>query len=312
MPTVSVIIPVYDRREFISEAIESVLVQTYKDIEIIVVDDGSTTDIKETLNPYLDKIKYVYQENRGLAAARNSGIRCSSGKYIAFLDDDDLFEPQKLENQVRLLEENPDLGFVFSDYYYFETGNKAERTLVLTKLRDIPSKEFVKFYFVFHDLAVSTFLVRRESIDDVGKFDEDLEVTEDVDFWLRLSLLHQGKFSDYPSACIRTGANRMSQDRILINKTLIKILKRVKEENPDFAESMGVTADKKIVKVHYLLGKAFFEKNQITQARKEFVYCAKSYPLMIKRVYFYLFFCLIGKTPANVILKFWRFVWNLF
>ena len=129
-PSVSVIIPVYNRKDFIAEAIESVLAQTYTDFEIIVVDDGSPEDMKDVLGLYLQKIKYVYQENKGLAAARNTGIRNSSGKYVAFLDDDDLFERRKLEKQTEILETHPELGFVFSDWSYFTTNNPAEKISV--------------------------------------------------------------------------------------------------------------------------------------------------------------------------------------
>ncbi|MFC2166815.1 glycosyltransferase family A protein [Acidobacteriota bacterium] len=312
MSLVSVIIPVYNRSEFICEAIESVLAQTYTNYEIVVVDDGSTVDIKQILQPFWQKIKYLYQENKGLAAARNTGILNSNGKYLAFLDDDDLFESEKLEIQVKELEDNPNLGFVFSDYFSFEAKNPARKKLISTKLRNVKRDELANYYFIDQDLAVSSFLVRRKSINKVGLFDESLEVTEDVDLWLRMFLYDQGEYSSYPSTRIRGGVNRMSQNRILINETSIKNLKRVLDKNPNFAQKLGAIADKKIVKLHYWFGRALFENNEVSQARKEFVFCAKSYPFMIKKVYLYLFFCVIGRSSTNVILKFWRFLWNHF
>ena len=122
MPTVSVIIPAYNRADLIGETLESVFAQTYRDYEIIVVDDGSTDNTKEVLASLAaaGKLRYTYQENAGLPAARNTGIRLAVGKYVAFLDSDDLFAPDKLEKQVAVFEANLDAMLVhsgFSKYY---------------------------------------------------------------------------------------------------------------------------------------------------------------------------------------------------
>ena len=101
---VSVIIPTYNRAHLVSEAINSVLNQTYQDFEIIVVDDGSTDETCEKLRPYQDKIKYVYVKNGGAAYARNVGMKIARGKYIAFLDSDDLYYPYKIELQADFLD----------------------------------------------------------------------------------------------------------------------------------------------------------------------------------------------------------------
>ena len=99
-PTVSVVITTYNDIEFLIEAIDSVLAQTYTDYEIIVVDDGSTIDSKTKLEPYMHVINYLYKENGGVASARNAGIKASKGQYLAFLDSDDLWFPKKLELQI--------------------------------------------------------------------------------------------------------------------------------------------------------------------------------------------------------------------
>lgn len=127
--------PTYNHAQYLSYAIESGLSQTFKDFEIIVVDDGSSVNVKKVLESYRDKIKYLYQDDRGLATVSNYGIKNSNGKYLAFLDDD-LFEPRKLEIQLAMLENNSDIGFVYSDYYVFETNNKEETRLSLAVGRD--------------------------------------------------------------------------------------------------------------------------------------------------------------------------------
>ena len=119
-PLVSVIIPAYNSADFIDEALKSVFDQTYKDLEIIVVDDGSTDDTRAVLEKYGDRVNYHYQDNNGPASARNRGIKLARGKYIAFLDADDLWLPTKLEKQVALFKNRENLGFVTTGVCSFD------------------------------------------------------------------------------------------------------------------------------------------------------------------------------------------------
>lgn len=111
-PTVSVIIPSYNSAFYLLETLDSVLLQSYQDFEIILVDDGSTDNTKEVIQPYLKYINYVYQENKGPAPARNTGIRGARGKYIAFNDSDDSWLPQKLAIQIDYFQNHPEIGLV--------------------------------------------------------------------------------------------------------------------------------------------------------------------------------------------------------
>jgi len=117
MPLVSVVIPTYNC-PFLSEAIKSALTQTYENIEIIIVDDGSTDKTRETVERYHSKVQYIYQENEGVSSARNNGIRASHGDYIAFLDADDVWLPDKLKEQISVFYDKKDIGFVYCDNYY--------------------------------------------------------------------------------------------------------------------------------------------------------------------------------------------------
>ena len=135
MPKVSVIIPIYNAEKFISGTIESVIAQTYQDWEIIAVDDGSTDKTPEILTKYKKKLssnlQVITQENSGVSIARNKGIPAARGEYIAFLDHDDLWTPEKLEKQVKLLDSNKELGLVYSDSYVIdECGNLEKDTLI--------------------------------------------------------------------------------------------------------------------------------------------------------------------------------------
>lgn len=260
-PTVSVIIPTYNRLEYIGEAVKSVLAQTYQNYEIIVIDDGSLIDVKKALSPFKNKIKYIRQKHKGLGTARNTGAKVARGKYLAFLDDDDLFEPKKLEVQVKILENKPQIGFVYSGSYYFEQGG-GEMHLAIPKERNFPEKEFTRIYFSSHDIPISALLVRRSSFKKIGFWDEDsgLFSNEDVDMWVRLSLQFPGVFSAYPSTKIRLHPGRMSQDRILIYKNLVYCLKRLLRNYPELRKKLGKDAQIKIIKIYYLLGQELLRK----------------------------------------------------
>lgn len=114
-PSVSVIIPTYNRANFVLNAIQSVLDQTFKNVEIIVVDDGSTDDTQHALEPFNKKIRYLVTENKGASHARNIGMKAASGKYIAFLDSDDSYLSSKLELQVSFIESHPEIGMTFTE-----------------------------------------------------------------------------------------------------------------------------------------------------------------------------------------------------
>lgn len=195
MPTVSVIIPTYQRSHLVTEAIGSVLAQTYRDYEIIVVDDGSTDDTKERLAELGDKITYIYQTNKGLAAARNTGIKAASGKYIAFLDDDDLWLPKKLAKQVPILDAQPETALVCTDMLLSDSSGKIiSQTKLDLKQKVLTSWTLFRSCFVF----VNTVLLRRTCLDKVGLFDENLEIFEDYDLWLRIAQKHSIHYLNEP------------------------------------------------------------------------------------------------------------------
>ena len=125
MPKVSVIIPAYNQAKFLAVAIDSCLEQTYRDIEVIVVEDGSTDETRDVAARFGDRISYIHQENTGLAGARNRGIGESKGEYLCFLDSDDFFHPQKIQRQVELIEADPQLGFVYCDIVTTDEAGQA-------------------------------------------------------------------------------------------------------------------------------------------------------------------------------------------
>ena len=183
---VSVIIPVYNSSKYIQKAIDSVLAQTYSNYEIIVVDDGSTDNTKAKLEQYKDKIRYVYQENQGSAAARNTGIKLAQGELIAFLDADDLWSmSQKLEKQVACFVSDPDLGGVNTGWRIIDESGKHIKTVQpWHKAPKLDLETWLKKKCV----RTSAMIFRREWLEKVGGFDPEIRQSHDVDLILRLSL----------------------------------------------------------------------------------------------------------------------------
>ena len=183
MPNVSVIIPAYNQGHYLGQAIRSVLDQTYPHFEVIVVDDGSTDSTREVVHSFTDaRIRYVYQENRGLSAARNTGIRSASSPYVSFLDSDDLFLPDKLQLLVAESESEPGCGLIAGQAIPIdEQGNTIGKAFV----EGLPADS--ADLLLGNPLHVGSVLVSRLWQDRVGFFDEDLRSYEDWDLWLRLA-----------------------------------------------------------------------------------------------------------------------------
>lgn len=185
-PTVSVIIPTYNRAHLVVRAIRSVLNQSFQDFEIIVVDDGSTDNTEEVINNFNDsRIRYIrHEKNRGVSAARNTGILAARGEYIAFLDSDDEWLPQKLEKQVKAfktLEEK--VGLIYTGICFVDPSG-----------RPLGERRSTFSGYVFHELlkrniigTASSVMLRRKCLISTGLFDEALPFREDYDLWIRIA-----------------------------------------------------------------------------------------------------------------------------
>lgn len=189
-PRVSVVIPTYNRREMVVEAIESVLAQTYRDFEVIVIDDGSTDGTEAHLQPYLasGRIAYERQENRGVAAARNTGIRLARGELVCFLDSDDLWSPTKLSVQIEFADSHPECALIATDLQGFNTEGKpcGRSKADMYKVRNGSG---VAEHLLFGNwIQTSTVMVCKDRLDEVGGFDEDVgQFGEDWLLWMRVA-----------------------------------------------------------------------------------------------------------------------------
>jgi GT2 family glycosyltransferase len=186
MPKVSVVVATYNRARYLPEAIASVLSQRFADLELVVVDDGSTDATREAVGAFSDpRIGYVYQAHRGVSAARNTGLGIASGEYLAFLDDDDVFLPDKLRVQARALQHDASLGLVAGGHLVID---EQRRVLAV----DEPWKRLPRLsaeaILLGNRFASNSVLVRRSYLERVGGFDEALSLAEDWDTWMRLAL----------------------------------------------------------------------------------------------------------------------------
>jgi len=195
MKKVSVIIPAYNKAEYTRRTVESVLTQDYPDIEIIVVDDGSTDNTASVMATYGNRINYVLKANGGACSARNEGIRRATGKYVTFLDCDDLFCPQKIKKCVAYLETNPQFGFVYTAAYFIDEDDAITGTYCHPRSRE---GKIVENLILGNFICNSTVVVRKSVLQQVGLFDEAFFTPADWDMWLRLSEITQAGFLREP------------------------------------------------------------------------------------------------------------------
>jgi len=197
-PRVSVIIPCYNTAQFVVETLDSVFAQTYKDYEVVVVNDGSpdTPALEQVLCPYLPRIVYVKTENCGLAGARNNGIRASKGELIALLDSDDAWEPRYLEVQVGKLDHDPSADIVYPNALVFGDSPRAG-SLMADSVGDVTFTSLIEQKCV----VMVSVLARRAAFERVGLFDAELRSCEDFDMWLR---------------CVKAGSRIIYHDEVLV------------------------------------------------------------------------------------------------
>lgn len=213
---VSIIVPTYNRIDYLKLTLQSMLSQTYQNIEVIVVDDGSEGSHNERYCKQFPKIKYIKIENfGGPARPRNTGIDAANGDFIAFTDDDDIWLPKKLENQVAILNEHPSYGLVHCpcsviDKFGKETGEIIGRP----GTQDVKHGDVKMRMMGNWTLMMPTPLMRKELLEEVGCFNEEIPpALEDVEFWVRCSFYTKFYYLDLPLVQYRKHSNNISADK---------------------------------------------------------------------------------------------------
>lgn len=202
-PQVSVIVPAYNSAAYTVETVDSILAQTYRDFEVIVVDDGSTDATREALLPYDGHIQYVYKDNGGACSARNEGLRRARGEFVACLDCDDLWLPEKLERSLPVLEQDPGIGFVCTPCYIIGPAGEPRGEV---RYPFDPGNAYMNLLAENYVLA-PTVVMRRSCLDQIGGFDESIFIPADWDLWLRLAHRFRVGYVDRPLSKYRLASN---------------------------------------------------------------------------------------------------------
>lgn len=298
-PALSVVIPAYNAGDFIAETLESVFAQTYRPLEIIVVDDGSTDSTAEVVKNYLQRndngtnLRYIYQLNSGPSAARNNGIKSSTGKYVAFLDADDLWPEDKLSKQSGLMELNLDVVLTFGDMRRFsKISGMAESMFVRQKY----TREFFGDIFYVKDaykkllsqnfIPTGTVMIRREYFQNGLFFDEDLKYVEDLDLWLRIAMNEPIAYSTEVWEYKRDHDMNVSNNAEIMFKSLIEVIDKHSRHFHPFLRKNKISLRKHMSDSYLGLGYYYLKCGRPHEAKKAFL---KSFHngMRIKTLFYY-------------------------
>ncbi|MEA5538477.1 glycosyltransferase family 2 protein [Limnoraphis robusta Tam1] len=225
LPRISVVIPAYNCDRYVAQAVESVLHQTYSSVEIIVIDDGSQDNTRQVLQPYSAQIRYVYQDNQGVSVARNHGIHLAQGEFVAFLDADDVFLPDKLAVQLAVFEANPKLGIVHSGWR--RINQQGETLMDVQPWETVPELNLESWLRWKPLGTMGTLMFRRNWLEEVGGFEPGLTHAEDVDLILRLALKGcEAEWLRQSTVCYRQHDQNTMRDGISQAKSINWVLER--------------------------------------------------------------------------------------
>jgi len=283
-PKVSVIIPAYNCARYIAEAIDSVLAQTYQDFEIIVVDDESTDGTGEVVRRYGDRVRYIRQKNRGPSGAKNTGIQAARGEYVSTLDGDDLWMPERLEKLVPLLDQQPELGFVYGDCYRIDETPDRIQPRTAFQIHGGARRGWVLERLVMVNFVPSqSVLIRRRALDTVGLFDESYRIGEDWDLWLRLAARYPVDFIPDVVAMRRQHAQNITNNSdVTMMSNAVSILNHLKQREPEAVARIRHAHNRALARAHFLLGVACVNSGDRRRGRVEIARSLRYAPINMK------------------------------
>ena len=220
---ISVVIPTYNRVTFLKDAIDSVLAQTFLDFELIVVDDGSTDDTPKLLSSYNNKVRVITQTNQGPSAARNRGIETAKGEWIAFLDSDDVWKPDKLKKQVQFITDNPDTKICQTEEVWIRSGKRVNPK----KKHEMHSGWIYEKCLPLCIVSPSSVMIHQDVFERIGLFDETMLACEDYDLWLRVTP-HYPVFLVREQLIVKQGGHDDQQSRTIESLDCLRIKAMVK------------------------------------------------------------------------------------
>lgn len=288
-PLVSVIVPTYNRANLLGRAIQSVLAQTYPHFELIIVDDGSSDNTEAVVTRFDDpRIRYIrHHKNRGGSAARNTGIACARGEYVAFLDSDDEWLPEKLEKHLRVFHDDPDCGVVFSAHCEI-TSDGSSRVY-----RDQGPEGWI-----YEDLLVSAVVgttsavvVKRECFDTAGFFDERLPSCQDWDMWIRIAKHYRFRRIREPLVRYYWHGSQISTTSQAVIRGHLAVLEKYQDE----IRRLGPRA----LTTHYLrLGNHYLNAGLVQEARRYYRRAVVTWPH--PRTIAYFAASMFGNVPFRI------------
>jgi glycosyltransferase involved in cell wall biosynthesis len=283
VPTVSVVIPTYNCAEFLPKAIESVLAQTYKDFEILVVDDGSTDATSEIITPYLDRVQFIRQENTGLPGARNTGIRASHGEFIALLDADDTWLPEKLGLQLPRFSD-PEVLIVFSDFSVKYGDGRPSLPSYLAERPLTCEGHVIDKYVQSRFLFPSTMVLRRDAMERCGLFDEEMRACEDLELFARLCLQGKVAWIREPLMVRYEGTHNITGNSERMLHYMIVAFTKVLAKVPDMPRGARRAIEKELGKHHQWRAHAALRQGEKGEARADALRAIRLAPKSLREV----------------------------
>lgn len=291
-PTVSVIIPTYNRRDLVQRALESVAAQTYRDFEILVVDDGSTDDTRAVIESR-PRVRYMFQENAGPAKARNVGIRHSRGDLIAFLDSDDLWSPEFLSTQVDVLNRYPDVALACARCVVEKRESKYHPTGQEIVVGDLYPELYQQSF-----IRTPATVVRRSCLKEVGDFNESYRWCEDHDLWLRIAARYPVAYVNRCLVHIGRHGDNSSRDLMRQLDVHLTVALEVLEKNYDRRRIPQVVYRNRVSKRYLQFSRFFFLRADRVKAWSCLTRAVRIAPHSL-RAYRYLFKGLFWSLPLR-------------
>lgn len=311
-PTVSIIIPTFNREKYVAKAIDSVFTQIYRDYEIIVVDDGSNDNTRNSLKKYRDRIKYIYQENMGVSAARNAGINMAYGKWIAFLDSDDEWTPEYLHKQMEAANKSPALCMQTTNCKFVEFSGNIKSYFELNKvLSEFADEEYLyvekPFRFVIEHgpWPMPSTMVLRAALIRAGLFNTSLNISEDFDLLARVAM--QGPFGMIREELVKIYRRKENIECLTIQEMVDPIKVRETNENiymnlsrvHELKRSERKALNKVMSGNRRAIGNLLFKEEKINEARDSYKRAIFFDPSIASLGKYLLSFILLNSKTSN-------------
>ncbi|OGX38676.1 MAG: hypothetical protein A3D87_03330 [Omnitrophica WOR_2 bacterium RIFCSPHIGHO2_02_FULL_50_17] len=288
-PLVSVVITTHNRAELVFETVQSVLEQTYKNIEIIVIDNESTDDTRKKFEGLDRRVRYVHKKNEGACKARNVGITLAQGEYIGFLDSDDLYLPGKIKFCVEYLDSHPNYGLVHTAAYFIDEKGQVLEEYSHSQSRhlgNITHRLLLRNY-----ICNSTVVVRKTCFERVGLFDEGIFAPADWDMWLRLSENYGVGYIGLPLTKYRVSNNYILKNLSASKAEEVRVLEKYFTRNARDESFRG----RAFSGLHLRYAQAYLISGELKQFKEEIVKSSRVYPLNLKSIFMAVHFFLLRK-----------------